>query len=186
MALCPGLCSAGTPGGGGGGGGHSHTTHTHRCNTLFGYHGHVCWVQDIACQHGVERFKEQMVGTSTFQEQGPLQGLLDSGGGEGERRRGEGREEGGVRPQRQLIGRKRSRISEQKYIHIAPPNNSRECIRPTHPLQCTFHWPPKTSVELSTSGEACCRGGPAPGCTAQPGSGRTCGRHGTSASVEVA
>ena len=52
------------------------------------YHGHVCRVEDIACQHGVECFKELRKGTNTLQQECPLQGLLDSGG---EREGGEGR-----------------------------------------------------------------------------------------------
>lgn len=59
------------------------TPHTGVGHPLSLYHGHVCWVEDIASQHGVECFKELGVGTNTLQEQGPLQGLLDSEGGGG-------------------------------------------------------------------------------------------------------
>ena len=115
MELYPGQHSAGIPGGGGGGGGgggrggafiqhvqmytHMYGTCMHTCaytrmrvhtgvSPSCLYHGHVCRVEDIACQHGVECFKELRKGTNTLQQECPLQGLLDSGG---EREGGEGR-----------------------------------------------------------------------------------------------
>ena len=147
MELYPGQHSAGIPGGGGGVGEgvgegvgafmqhvqmytHMYGTCMHTCaytrmqvhtgvSPSCLYHGHVCRVEDIACQHGVECFKELRKGTNTLQQECPLQGLLDSGGereggegrggdgmgGDGRRGEGRGEESGGMGREEESVRR---------------------------------------------------------------------------------